>query len=280
MECDIKQLVTGIIPSKVLHNALSAALISTSAEADKEYDVTGELKYRDIANKLWNPFTSSLISVSVTNAVTENVATPPSAPPHDTKKVKRLVDKPGDEGQPVSELSAKQISSINTALVDILGTRKRVFRTPGHPHIKCDKLRCTFCVALFERTTLTKCVGHKPCCKVGWYPHVGTGLWSMIKSRHNTGKPCTLKPKKCGMYDLPALLEARTTETPSASEVEVTELEYPAELDTGDVMDISTNFSPSKINDWISKQKSFSAAVQSKMSSEQKKRKLTPETVS
>lgn len=202
---DIQLLLTNSIPASTIQNSISSALSHVSNRALEEYDRTQNLEFRSIADKLWNPLTSLFSSLAIKEVVAAPSTSSTGSRKSDKPKTKRLV-------QPVSADVDKKM--VRSRLRAVLLSKTLLFRTPGHPHVKCDTIRCEFCRTLFLTLNITKCVGHKACHSTGYYPHIGTALWSMTKSRHAKGLSCKVRSKACGPHEI----EALNTEDPIDSE--------------------------------------------------------------
>lgn len=114
---------------------------------------------------------------------------------------KKKIFKPSDAAVP----NTVNVKTVHERLKGLILTKPFPFRNTAHTHIKCNVPNCAFCKDLFKQVNLTKCEGHKPCSNTGFYPHVGSALWAMVKSKHAKGVPCKLKSKACKQNELPAL---------------------------------------------------------------------------
>lgn len=81
----------------------------------------------------------------------------------------------------------------------------------GGPYLRdlrmgCKSTTCEWCKQLVNHTPLTRCKGHKPCSKSGWWPHVGPNLWFKLSKAHQSGTPYrprnTVKIPKGGLQPL------------------------------------------------------------------------------
>lgn len=205
---DMHLLLTGNIPQNVIDNALISALQTAADFCLNSYSVTSNLKYRDIANMLWNPISASLfktiaqVQVTVSSDV-KKVSTSPTAVPALPKNQKK---EPKSKPRDPVRLPKDQVEGIRRRLASVALTRRHLYSmTGGHPHVKCTTPNCSFCSTLFNTLNITRCEGHKRCCSAGWYPHIGVPLWNMLRAKHQSGSKNTVRAQPCKPHEIPAL---------------------------------------------------------------------------
>lgn len=229
--CDLSQLLSQKVPFKTIVNSFSSALQSTSESALIEFERTQEPKFRSIADQLWNPLIASMLRCVVPSPVVAAQSRP--SPPTVPEKSKSPKPKDLKRNSPAPKLEPDSLSRLQEKLRAVALTRDYLYRTPFHSHVKCGRPRCRFCRHMFFNLNITRCEGHKPCCSVGWYPHFGPGLWSVLRRRHNSDETCRIAPKDCNAHELPALGQAPVddfvgSEVPSTSPVSVRAMEHSA----------------------------------------------------
>lgn len=191
-------LMDGVIPPKILINLLSNSLQSTSNLALDKYKLSQNIEFLHMSYQIWNP----LLEVTLRDCrtlVSANGLEKTSS----TKPSKHRV---GSISAAFEDLTIQesQVQRVRQQLKDHGSSAKRPFTNKFHKHIDCSQDNCKFCVKLFHSVNITKCVGHKPCHKTGFYPHIGQPLWCMLKNKHNKSD-CNLLPKPCKPGEIKAL---------------------------------------------------------------------------
>lgn len=168
----------------------------------QEYEESKDPKFKQIADQLWNPMTATLTKLSLKESPSESTKALKTKI-HSKKSVKPSAD-------PISpDVDSQQVRQ---RLRLVLRSKLNLYKNEAHHHIKCVAKSCTFCTDLFQRVNITKCVGHRLCHATGFYPHVGTALWAMLKNKHVKRQQCTLPIKQPAVHELPALLEPTLSE--------------------------------------------------------------------
>lgn len=204
---DINDLLTGNIHHKAIHNSIISSLQSTAEFAMSEYERTNDLELRDISNMIWNPLVAAMFQLK-SDSQRETPPTPRSSSsasrPKTTTKAKIVTSTPVN-------LTDSEVTTIKRSLRAVVLTKEILYATPYHKHIKCEKSRCDFCRSMYDNVHLTKCENHKPCCKAGWYPHVGPVLWAKIRRLHDTGTTFVCKEAKLKANELPPIVGHTST---------------------------------------------------------------------
>lgn len=199
LSADISNLVTNSISPITIQNSINSALLHTSTHAMDLFDSTSDVEYKTIADKLWNPLVAIFLKLSLKEAPSTNVLRP--AVPKPRVKTGSTIAKPLNV--PIS--SEVNVERVRYKLDSVLLTKRLPYKNEAHKHIQCATHNCEFCTSLFRRVNITRCEAHKPCHPTGFYPHVGTALWSMLKTKHNKGAKCSINLKPNKAYELPAL---------------------------------------------------------------------------
>lgn len=198
---DIEILLDGPIPQHIMINLLSTSLQNLSDYAKTQFELTKHPKFDRLQHILWNPLISLLLSN--TQALSPG---PGKTLSHTTKS---KVTQFGSMSTAFTALSLSETEQqdVRQKLLKSATTLKRPYNNRFHKHISCKKDLCDFCMTMFKTVNITKCVGHKPCHSTGYYPHVGTSLWQIIKRKHTLGE-CKLTNKACKLGEIPALVSA------------------------------------------------------------------------
>lgn len=185
---DIQTLLDGPIPQHITQNILSSSLQHLSEYAYKQFEDTNKPIYQQLAAQLWNPLIVELLLHVGLGSVEQE-----RRPSTQTTKIRN-----GSMQKAFSklEISNDDASRVRSELRKYTSKVKQPYQNRFHKHISCERKDCNFCLTMFKTVNITKCVGHKPCHKTGYYPHVGTSLWSMIKKRH-TSNVCDFKIHPC-----------------------------------------------------------------------------------
>lgn len=194
---DINVLFSGQIPVSIVANVIRASLTKTSEFAADKFRQTGIAQYHVISTLLSNPLLDETIEVIVKHTcVVKEKRT--KALKKDAKTIALA--------RAFQALSTDEVDWDNIAAT-LLQRDKSIhpFDNSFHTHINCMDTTCRFCTQLFTDIHLTKCVGHRKCNPVGYYPHVGVSLWNIIKSRHRKGLPYQLKERDSRPGELKAL---------------------------------------------------------------------------
>lgn len=178
---------------KTLSHLLESSLETTSHHARELAAETGNTTLNDIALQLWNPLVRELIKTTV-KYVKHNSAPPEQARGTLSKHVKKLTITKAMENLSLHESEKEGIMNS----LKLHGTNSyNPYNNAYHRHLQCVNPTCEFCLALYSSVNITRCVGHRKCVPSGYFPHVGTSLWNMLKSKHkrresfrNIGKPC------------------------------------------------------------------------------------------
>lgn len=204
ISADINVLLTNSLSQITIQNSVSSALQDTASLALQHFDITSDVEFKTIADQLWNPLVASLSNLSLNG-------NPPVAPA--SAKERKVVTKPVKNPIPLGIDSTDVRERLRTVIL----TKAVPYKNEAHRHIKCNISHCKFCVDLFQRVNITKCEGHKRCHSTGYYPHVGTALWSMLKTKHNKQQSCTVSTKPCAEYEIPAILNVIAEEETTGS---------------------------------------------------------------
>lgn len=187
---DLVDLLSGTITTKFIKSSFIHSLQSTATLA-LEMDARKSDNLRSVADQLWNPLVATLLKHI-------SLATPTLSPPK-VAPVKKSSPAP-------TELpDANAVEEIRRKLRALKDARKLKFDTAAHAHVKCKALNCSFCSVLFSTVHITKCIGHKKCSTVGWYPHVGVPLWRLLRAKHDAGAACQLSNRSCKEWEIPSL---------------------------------------------------------------------------
>lgn len=205
---DLKVLASGNIPKITIHNCLISSLQHISSIARTEYERSQDIKFLKLDVTLWNPLTASMFQQLV-NITVKAMPSQQSLEDHKMQKNKKH-SKPVP--LPVNPTEDEQ-SDIRKRLKAVIITKPTLYSTPYHGHVKCTVPKCEACHSLFMSLNITRCDGHKKCCSVGWYPHVGPSLWKMLKKRHSTGKPMNIAVKVCKSHEIPSLAGNQTKQS-------------------------------------------------------------------
>lgn len=213
LSADIQAIFTNSISISTIQNSIRSALICASNTALAEFERTGDATFKNISGSLWNPLVSAFSELNLN-----------STPPRSYDQARKVVQPKVKPSTAPLDLSQVDVPRVRERLRAVILTKSVLYKNVAHKHIKCEITRCAFCKDLFQRTNITKCEGHKPCHSTGYYPHVGTALWSMVKTKHNKGQLCSLPKKTCEPHELPAILnsipESVVTEQTPVSEAE------------------------------------------------------------
>lgn len=199
---DFKYLVNGSIPQQIINNCLTSSFEAAANYAYNDHAVTGNLRMLEISAMLWNPILAKmfqLVATSVTINITEKSEKISTDLPKRTKK--------SSSPKPTApvELPPDQVEGIRKRLRAVALTKPHLYQTPFHSHVKCNTPNCEFCKQMFVKLNITKCEGHKRCCTVGWYPHVGPSLWQMLRKRHANNSSSSVKLQPCKSNEIRAL---------------------------------------------------------------------------
>lgn len=192
---DFTILASGHIPQQTIFSSLQTSLKAASELAQFKFELTQDTRYSNLQHQIWNPLVEQLVklvSLKPDTRTTCDVSSPPVKP--------RIKPTPA----PVS-LPEKDIALIRAKLKATTMSKRHLFATPGHAHIKCSTENCAFCSHLFHTVNITKCTGHKRCNSIGYYPHVGVSLWRILKKKHDSGQSPRIRIACCKEYELPAL---------------------------------------------------------------------------
>lgn len=225
LSSDISALITNSITAKTIQNSISSALSETADYALDCYERTSNIEFQQISHKLWSPIISKFCSMVVSvEALPSELVRPlkPSKPKQNMKPAFHPIP------------AGVDVKTIRKRLSSLSFDKRSPYQNTAHGHIVCKRSQCSFCAALFRQVNLTQCVGHKPCHATGFYPHVGTALWSMLKTKHNKGDQCKVKPKPPGQHELPALDVRVEPKRPPNLEVVAEEEEQ--DLNTSDLL--------------------------------------------
>lgn len=204
---DLSLLLSGNIPRKIITNCLTSALQETANLAEEHYEATTDVRFRTIADQLWNPLVATFSQLMPQQEHSNNAKNQSLEKSVSVPQAKKSAKKANLAAKvPPAAVSATEQQTIRSRLEAVKLTKKQLYKTPFHAHIKCEVNDCSFCVHMFNNLNITQCIGHKPCAAIGWYPHVGPVLWQMLKTKHNAGFPCRLQPKACKSFELPSLL--------------------------------------------------------------------------
>lgn len=216
LSADLSNIFTNSVSYSTLQNSIQSSLEHTSRVALREFEATQNYDFKRIADQLWNPLTATLSKLSMKESSTKVKTV------HDSKAFK-------SKSSSIPIPADTDVRSIRERLRSVCMTRPVLYKNDAHRHVRCAEPNCRFCKDVFLRINPTKCVGHRPCHASGFYPHVGTALWSMLRNRHNKGQRCTLPLKPAAAHELPALLEedalSEHSDVTITTDGEVTELE-------------------------------------------------------
>lgn len=195
---DMQILMDGIIPPKILLNVLQNSLKSTSQLAFEKSTTSHNSNFLHMSFQIWNPLLEVTIRDCKTLLSASRLENTPSKQPSKNKV--------GSIAAAFEDLKIDEVQSnqIRILLKEHGASTKRPFAGKFHKHIQCSKDNCNFCKTLYHSVNITKCVGHKPCHRSGYYPHIGHPLWCMLKNKHNK-EICNLTPKTCKPGELPSL---------------------------------------------------------------------------
>lgn len=213
---DMQTLMDGLIPQRTLLNILANSLKITSHKALEMYQSTNDLHWKFISNQIWNPMIEVTLQSTI-RYVSANTIEKKSSSSTSSPKIHKI----GSLSNAFEHLalSVSQIDDIRKQLLAYGDSVKRPFSNRFHRHIVCANDDCQFCRDLYNSVNITRCINHKPCHRTGYYPHIGTSLWAMIKNKH--GKDgCRLSAKPCKEGEIPSLntrCDVELTSTPGTS---------------------------------------------------------------
>lgn len=199
---DFKHLTTGSIPSSILHTCITSSLQHTADYCLRRYEATNDLEMFKLAHMIWNPITATLLTIKNTP-----VKLPDKKPRQDKSSDTSSASgtRKADKRNVMPIDASLDVSDIRRRLNGVVLTKPHLFETPAHRHVQCTKQNCGFCKHLFTHVNITRCEGHKRCTSVGWYPHIGTALWNMVRKRHASNQTCIIKLQDCKVGEIPAL---------------------------------------------------------------------------
>lgn len=203
---DMQILLSGPIPVEIFRSILSSSLQYTSTHSLQLFESTSDKRYERLHHQLWNPLVSSLVS-SISASSLGN------RPFHQQSSTSKVRAGSITACFAALSLTTSEEEEIRQKLSDYSQKSNRLYNTKFHAHISCKTDRCRFCYAMFTHVNITKCVGHKPCHRSGYFPHVGTPLWSMIRKKHTSGS-CQFKVKPCQSGEIKALAITSLEDTP------------------------------------------------------------------
>jgi hypothetical protein len=194
---DINVLLSGTVPAHITPNLIAEALQRSSALALELHSQTGDAQYQRVSFELWNPLVRELLKVISKHSCT-------IVPEKRTmkKSVKNLTLVNAFEALSTDEVKEDLVVK---ELLQVGKSSVLPFNTPFHKHIMCKRESCKFCRELFYTVNLTRCVGHRKCTQIGFYPHVGPSLWNIVRSRHKKDTPLLLKERPLRPGEIKAL---------------------------------------------------------------------------
>lgn len=200
---DFKHLTTGSIPQNILQNCITSSLQHTAEYCLQLYEANNDLEMFKISHMIWNPLTSSLCKMIA--IVPPRVMDKRPCPKKSSDTSSASGTRKADVRNVVAIDASVDVADIRRRLKGVVLTKPHLFETPAHKHVQCMKQNCEFCKHLFTHVNITRCDGHKNCTSIGWYPHVGTSMWNMVRKRHASGLSCAVKLKDCKVGEIPAL---------------------------------------------------------------------------
>lgn len=85
-----------------------------------------------------------------------------------------------------------------------------LYSNDSHPHIDCKiGAKCKFCRLMFYCVSISACKLRckSKCTEFGWFPHVGPGLWTILKTRHDGNAAFLVRDIKTRTGDIPSLVK-------------------------------------------------------------------------
>lgn len=203
---DIKHLTSGIIPKHILSTSLTSTLETVSQSALNMYESTRDPRLLEISAMLWNPLLAAMFKMTSTETPSRSFVRAASSESTSPRAPKPKAQTPNRSTPPPPvKMGPAQVDGLRKRLKNIMTSKTSLYATPAHAFIKCVKTDCEFCRSLFTTLNITRCEGHKKCCSIGWYPHIGLPLWKMTKKRHDQNLPFNLSMKPCKEHEIPAI---------------------------------------------------------------------------
>lgn len=206
----IPVLLTGNIPQQHINTAFTKACEEVHQAILNDSNSTN-IELLQLAYALWSPMTATVFNNCALSAGPSQPTAKISATPSKkqkksspTSKVNSIPNrsvivhksKPKPTPEPVKAVSVSDTATVSQVTVadeniyDDLTEYRRTTEVLYHAdrYITCSEPRCAMCDKMFRRVLLSPCVGHEPCVKSGWFPHVGVRLWAKIyKTHHDAG---------------------------------------------------------------------------------------------